>query len=273
MEEIGDLLECPICKDTPRPGMGGVGTCPLGHYVCYDCTARSLEFNHGCPACRSRPLTLHKNQHFIMSIVKMYTAQKMYECLFKDCSFTALGANISRHETTCLLRPISCPKANCPFEGPISVYFNQQHECCKYINMSTELPNFWSFVIPMQELFDLDNNVTESSRHFPPRFLSNEAKTSRAYLTFTNNFQDLIFHVGWLGGGETAPFSKYKINLLVHNASGPIGAYFEGTFKERVYRASEGLPVSKKKLIRWSYWLSSLPPHHPSVVNVDICLD
>lgn len=270
MDQIADLLECPICKDTPRPGKTGVGLCPLGHYVCPDCTIRSLRENDKCPTCRARPLVLHNAQHFVTSVVKMYTAQKLYKCLFADCNFTAVGHNISNHEATCVLRPISCPKINCPFEGPISVYFNCKHECFKYINMNPELPNFWSFTIPMQELFDLDNNVTECSSNFPLRFLSNEAKTSRAYLTFTNHFQDLIFHVGWLGGGEQAPFSRYKINMLVHNAVGPIGAYFDGPFKETLVTDQDGLRVSKKKLIRWSYWLASLSH---CLVNVDICLD
>lgn len=268
MDEIGECLECPICRDTPRPGMPGVGLCPVGHYVCHDCTVRLNETIFGCPICRQKPVKLHTSHHFIMSIVKMYYAQQMYTCSFEPCNVTAMGSNILAHEKTCPEKPIPCPKVNCSYQGPISVYLNHQHECFVPVDMSPFIHNVWSFIIPLHELFSVDNNTTACSEDFQLRFLTKEDKSSQAYFNFTNRHEDLVFNVGWLDATITSfPFSKYRVHMTVENHLGHIGGYHEGTLN-----GTDGLHVTKGKLIQWACWLA--PGNNPQYkVQVDIYLD
>ena len=263
MEDVGEILECPICNEPPRPGMPGVGLCPLGHYVCFDCSIKLNETIYGCPVCRQKPVVVYTRHHFIMSIVKLYTAQTVYTCAFEMCAHQAKGSDILVHEATCLQQPIACPKINCTFCGPISVYLTSQHECLMSVDMNTMFNDLWSFTIPMQQLFSLDVNATECSSDFAPRLL----KGSRAYLAYINRYEDLIFYVGWLGGGEKSPFARYRLNMTVENSVGAIGGYFGGTFQQQ--QDKDGLLVTKNQLVDWHFWLGD----SQYIVHVDIYLE
>lgn len=265
MEFIGEKLECPVCQDHPRPGMPGVGLCPVGHYICYNCTVLlKRTIYNGCPTCREKPVNIHVGHHFIMSIVRMYTSQKVYQCSHLNCTATAVGPNILSHEKTCVEKPIPCPKVDCQFQGPISIYLNHQHKCFIPVDVKNDLENAWQFNIPFYELFNIDTNTTASSKNFKLRLLAEPSKTTKAYLAMTNRYEDLIFNVGWLG--DDVPSShKYMLQMTVRNSIGQIGVFLEGNFTE-----NKVLKVAKAKLIQWAYWQAGISQCH---VQVDIVFD
>lgn len=266
MEYVGEKLECPVCQDRPRPGMPGVGLCPVGHYICYNCTvALKKTFYDGCPSCRAKPVNVHLGHHFIMSVVKMYTDQQVFQCSFPKCTATARGPNILYHEKTCVEKPIPCPKINCHFQGPISVYLNHEHGGCFIsVDMSQTIENAWSFTIPFYEFFNVDNNTTESDTHFKLRLLSEPVgKTSKAYFAMANRYEDLVFRVGWLG--DDAPHYKYSVYMTVKNPIGRIGGFHEGNFND-----NRGLIVTKGRLVQWAFWQAGIAQCH---VQIDIILN
>lgn len=261
MEEIGDLLECPVCNEHPRPDLIWIGQCPLGHLLCHSCTRRvQLSPYAWCPKCRQAPMKIIKSHHFIFSVIKLYTSQKVYECSFDNCSHLAKGPKILTHEKECELKPVPCPKVDCPFSGPIAQYLNNKHDCFTPVSMSSTDKNHWSFAIPIQEFFNLDTNTTEGSHDFTLRFLSDPQNTSRAYFGFNNKFGDLIFYVGWLGDRKWEKEDRnYTLRVSVDNKVGPIGGLFMGTcklFNDRIECDRDGLYVKHNKLLQWIFWMA-----------------
>lgn len=271
MEEIGQLLECPVCRELPRPGITGIGQCPTGHLICHNCTIQTNKTAPRCPYCRASPLTISNYHHFIFSVVNLFTSRRVYECAHEGCTYSCVGPEILHHERQCPLKPIPCHKFKCPFQAPISTFLNNEHDCLIPVAASSDPGNVWSFAIPLRELYNLDTNSAASSLDFKLRFLSNPQKTSQAYLGFRNKGEDVIIYVGWLG--DKPENCSYRLHLSVNNQIGHIGGYFEGTFKlynQPIDDDTDGFYLSKRKLTSWFFWLATY--QNPNFV-VDVLVE
>jgi len=129
------FLCCVICRVTPRaPPLHG---CCNGHHVCTTCLLKAGE-SPECPECGEKDLSCRLS--VAESLLPAELEGGPRPCPFKDSGCTALvtaGAR-ARHATTCLFRPVRCPKAifssSCLYKGPyctIQSHGRSQHSCEK----------------------------------------------------------------------------------------------------------------------------------------------
>jgi hypothetical protein len=76
MQELKDLLECPICMSVPRSGP--ITQCKNGHVVCSSCL-KQLE---RCPSCRE---TID---------IRVLQLEKMLQVMPHQCMFAENGCNV-----------------------------------------------------------------------------------------------------------------------------------------------------------------------------------
>lgn len=90
-EKLLKGLECPVCLDYMRPP---VKVCLAGHSICKYCRPKLNE----CPMCR-KPFTTVRNLSLESISNKIH-----YKCMNanKGCEFSAVLADISNHEDSCL---------------------------------------------------------------------------------------------------------------------------------------------------------------------------
>lgn len=100
------FFECPVCKMFMKPP---IFQCQSGHSVCNVCRPRLEK----CPTCRA-----------IFGSTRNYSLEGLtsgvyYPCAYHDqgCTESGTANQIVKHERECMLKPLSCPFANCSSTG------------------------------------------------------------------------------------------------------------------------------------------------------------
>ncbi len=132
LKEWTEVLECPVCRDLPRPG--AIYNCHNGHFICSGCKEK---VDH-CPVCRNKDLSCRN-----------LIAEKLYSEAVKDiplgcknkalgCKYTALVDTLVKHERGCPFREVKCPAHHrnvCKWSGPFVDFFRhlKNSECCQVL--------------------------------------------------------------------------------------------------------------------------------------------
>lgn len=100
------FFECPVCKMFMKPP---IFQCQSGHSLCNVCRPKLEK----CPTCRA-----------IFGSTRNYSLEGLTSGVHYPCSYHDLGCKESgpankmvKHERECLLKPLSCPFANCSLTG------------------------------------------------------------------------------------------------------------------------------------------------------------
>mmetsp|Transcript_19375 Transcript_19375/g.53208 ORF Transcript_19375/g.53208 Transcript_19375/m.53208 type:complete len:330 (-) Transcript_19375:259-1248(-) len=109
-EGILDLLECPVCHETPIPKP--IMQCRNGHFVC----KKHLPELDSCPVCKVAPPWARST-----GMERMAEQVEVVCGNSKACGARMKCCEVSKHQEICEFRPIKCPafiSNPCPRDAP-----------------------------------------------------------------------------------------------------------------------------------------------------------
>ena len=114
--DIVDLLECPVCLETPR--RGPIYNCSNGHVLCADCQTKTKT----CPTCRCKKIDCRNI--IAEKLLAEALVDRVVSCRLKTdgCNFQALSHRVHWHEQLCVYRTVSCPThgwSSCTWTGQL----------------------------------------------------------------------------------------------------------------------------------------------------------
>eukprot|EP00928_Gymnodinium_smaydae_P083857 TRINITY_DN67095_c0_g1_i1.p1 TRINITY_DN67095_c0_g1~~TRINITY_DN67095_c0_g1_i1.p1 ORF type:complete len:310 (+),score=1.84 TRINITY_DN67095_c0_g1_i1:55-930(+) len=95
---IADLLECPVCLESPM--LPPIRQCPNGHTICVTCSSQLPS----CPSCRTKPLNIR------CLALEQAAKSRNFPCRYAPhCSELIKYEEFGTHLTMCEFRPFACP--------------------------------------------------------------------------------------------------------------------------------------------------------------------
>jgi hypothetical protein len=243
---VQDLLECPICFETPR--LGPLHNCCNGHFVCESCWEKITE----CPVCRSKKEKFRNL--FAEKILEDEIRGKVLPCAYSrnGCKAEFELERVLDHESVCIYRKVICPaklRGACNWTGNIQEILRHvnQEKCVQvlesYLCVHVETPTEWpfplqilkmdetsqTFISVMGDYNDRNSSVFETVRtqtHWKPVFLLNQIFHKHyAYLvTYRTTSGEWIAYVRTFLGARLIPLWTYKLTLRRARAKLLIGA-------------------------------------------------
>lgn len=216
LKGLVNLLECPICYETPRQTDKTVGTCYFGHIVCKTCfNAMQGTRNLSCPQCRKH-MYMSQNNYLVNGILSIIEQGQIFKCSYDNCDYTGHARQMVQHEKICILRPIQCINKNCPIQTPFIDLANNSHPCLTIIRKcdkaSTGNDFSWEFTLNIKDVFDMEQNGLCLSKRLLPMWLALPCNGNwRVYFYPIIRRNTLELAVGWMSRKEAAPTMSSKV--------------------------------------------------------------
>jgi uncharacterized C2H2 Zn-finger protein len=109
LNDLEDLLKCPVCLTVPRPGTP-VYECCNSHIICGTCAAGIPE--QKCPACRVI-FSVKNRSRLIENIIDKCDFEIPCNHASQGCNRTDKKSMIKEHEDNCGSRPVKCLSIFC----------------------------------------------------------------------------------------------------------------------------------------------------------------
>ena len=112
INDLFDLIECPVCLSYPDTKLSTLYTCHYGHALCSNCYNTLLGANRPpsrtvkCPICRC--VCVIRN-HFANRVSRIILAHKFVLCSFEGCLYRVPFPEVKKHQKNCLWKPVHCP--------------------------------------------------------------------------------------------------------------------------------------------------------------------
>lgn len=270
--DIQDLLKCPVCFDMPKSNTHSVGVCIKGHQTCERCATEILRRRDPfCPECRNPSFKLIRGHKLSMSLLSLIAQHETIICRFANCNQSMSVDEVSRHEKSCLLKPLDCPKIQCNFKGPLDAFtITGQHNCVNIFPMN-ESSKDWCFSIEIKDIYSVDAHQIKVSPHFKPKVLSGLGNKGSDFLNrtyiYVAQLSDIIaIYPGWLDKNEDVDEAtknqKIGIYGYIYTDAGIIGQFTTCKLKfmcEQVSIQDEVFLMEKRTLMSWTEWSSQHP--------------
>lgn len=198
VQNLKDRIECPVCYDIPR--CGPVPICPNGHIVCSKCK------RDDCPTCRI-PMGDGKS---LIAVAIIETVD--HTCKFDNCNEEfPYGDPLEKHETSCSLRTVNCPKAGCNIKVALVGLLNHllQSSCCdqKVEARQSDL-NEWNT--------SLYRNTLQVANGC---WSIDVFKINGEVLAFYPMQSEEFFYFMLIMGATESECTKYEVEMVVHESN------------------------------------------------------